>query len=75
MPNSLTGLDFHEADTAAALNLLMQMVQENRVAGIVFGVAMKRGERPVFGSTGRLASSDVEAAGLSFKLAVQFTGH
>lgn len=72
MPKSLTTLDFHEHDTAAALAMLLQMVEENRVAGIVFAVGMKRGERPLFGATGRMASNDIEAAGLSFKLGVQF---
>lgn len=72
MPKSLTTLDFHEHDTSDALAMLLQMVEDNRVAGIVFAVAMKRGERPLFGATGRLASNDIEAAGLSFKLGVQF---
>ena len=73
MPKSITTLDFHEHDTSAALSLLLQMVEENRVAGIVFAVAMKRGEAPLFGATGRLASNDIEAAGLSLKLGVQFS--
>jgi hypothetical protein len=72
MAKSVTSLDFHEHDTGAALDLLQRLVDENRVAGIVFAVAMKRGDAPLFGATGRLASNDMEAAGLSLKLGVQF---
>lgn len=66
-------LDFHEADTAAALALLTKLVEENRVSGMVFAVMQKRGERPIFGATGRLASNDIEAAGLAAILEDQFT--
>lgn len=77
MAKPITSLDFHEHDTGAALDMLQKMVDDNRQAGIVFGVMMKRGERPLFGATGRLASNDIEAAGLAFKLAMQFAknGH
>ena len=68
----VTPLEFHERDTAAALTMLQQMVNDNRGAGLVFGVAMKRGERPLFCATGRLASNDMEAAGLALKASIQF---
>lgn len=67
MPSSkeLIELDFHEHDTVAALRYLIQQCQDGHVAGIVFGCAMKRGKRPLFGATGRLASNGIEAAGMA----------
>ena len=70
---TLVVLDIHERDTAAALSYLQDMVEQNRVAGMVFAVMMKRGEKPKFGATGRLALNDIEAAGLSAILEDQFT--
>lgn len=70
---TLVNLDFHEYDTEQALLLLLEMVKRNEVAGMVFAVKRKRGERPYFGATGQLASNDFEAAGLSGILECQFT--
>ena len=73
MDKKLIALDFVEHDTAAALNLLMSMVQEGRVAGIVFAVQMKhqRTHPRMFGATGRLASNLAEGAGLATMLNCQ----
>lgn len=73
MPKSITTLDFHEHDTAAACAYIQGLVTEGRVSGMVFAVMLKRGEKPIFGATGRLASNDIEAAGLSAILEDQFT--
>lgn len=71
--NKLIVLDVHEHDTAAALTYLLRLVEENRVSGMVFAVMQRHGARPIFGATGRCASNDIEAAGLSAILEDQFT--
>lgn len=73
MPRKIITLDFHEHDTVHALEYLLGLCHENRVAGIVYGVQMKRGERPVFGATGRLATNNIEACGMAAILEDQFT--
>lgn len=67
MPHNkeLIELDFHEHDTVAALRYLIQQCDAGNISGIVFGCAMKRGKRPMFGATGRLASNGIEAAGMA----------
>lgn len=66
-------LDFHEYDTAETLDHLQELVATGKVAGMIFAVAMKRGEEPVFGATGRLARNSIEAAGYASVLADRFT--
>lgn len=72
-PTELITLDFHEHDTRQALEYLLNLVAENRVSGMVYAVMLKRGEKPLFGATGRLASNDFEAAGLAATLEDQLT--
>ena len=71
--NDVIILEVHGHDTAAALTYLLGLVNENKISGMVFGVMMKHGARPIFGATGRCASNDIEAAGLSAILEDQFT--
>jgi hypothetical protein len=73
MDKKLIALDFVEHDTAAALNLIMGLVQEGRVAGMVFAVQLKhhRPHHRMFGATGRLASNLSEGAGLASMLNCQ----
>lgn len=70
---TLVHLDFTEHDTEAACGYIQSLVTEGRVAGMVFAVLMKKGEKPLFGATGRLATNDIEAAGLAAILEDQFT--
>lgn len=70
---TLVQLDFHEHDTEAACQFIQGLVQDGRVSGMVFAVMLKKGEKPIFGATGRLATNDIEAAGLSAILEDQFT--
>ena len=66
-------LDFHEHDTAAALTHLAELVEKGEISGMVYACIGKRGSKPIFGATGRLASDDIMAAGLSAILEDQFT--
>jgi hypothetical protein len=63
--SKLVALDFHEHDTIDALRLLLEMAKDGKISGMVFGVIQKRGERPLFGSTGQLASDQVAAVGVA----------
>lgn len=58
-------LDFHEYDTIEAMRYIISLCERDLVAGVVFGVAMKRGQENLYAATGRLASNVVEAAGVS----------
>ena len=71
--SKFTKLDFHEHDTAAALAHLSSLVEGGQISGMVFACIGKRGSRPIFGATGRLASDNIMAAGLSAILEDQFT--
>lgn len=62
---NLIAIDFHEHDTIEALTLLLDMARDGKISGMVFGVTQKRGERPLFGSTGKLASDQVSAVGVA----------
>lgn len=68
-------LDIVEHDTIAALQYLLGLCDENRVAGIIFAVALKKERtRPhICGSTGRLATNMVEAAGVGGMLSLKLT--
>ena len=66
-------LDFHEHDTAAALVHLANLVESGQISGMVFACIGKRGTKPIFGATGRLASDDIMAAGLAAILEDQLT--
>lgn len=72
-PPALVSLDFHEHDTVAALELLIKLAEEGHIAGLIYGAVPKRGTRPLFGATGRLASNNVEACGVAAILEDQFT--
>jgi TPP-dependent pyruvate/acetoin dehydrogenase alpha subunit len=67
MIKKFVALDFHEHDSAEALNYLMSLVQNDQMTGMVFAVSIKRG-RSLFGATGRVASNLPEAAGLASML-------
>lgn len=69
----LIHLDFHEYDTAEALEYLAGLVREGQVSGMIFAVTIKKGRRPLFGATGLLASNGIMAAGLAAILEDQFT--
>lgn len=71
-PPELIELDLHEHDTVEALQYLLQLCNENRVSGVIFAATLK-GASPVFGTTGRLASNGIEAAGLAAILEDQLT--
>lgn len=73
MPKTLVHLDFHEHDTAQALEYLAELVKDGRVSGMIFAVSTKHGARPLFGATGQLASNDILAAGMAAILEDQFT--
>lgn len=70
MPRKLVELDFSEKDTVALLEMLINMCNENRVAGIIYAVSLKHGRTrdAICGTTGRLADNIVEAAGLASML-------
>lgn len=71
-PPEIIELDLHEHDTVDALQYLLQLCNENKVSGMVFAATLK-GSSPVFGTTGRLASNGIEAAGLAAILEAQLT--
>lgn len=73
MPNRLVNIDFHEHDTASALAYIQSLVEHDEISGMVFACLVKRGKKPIFGATGRAASDDILAAGLSSILEDQFT--
>lgn len=73
MRHKLVQLDFHEHDTAAALEYLAEQVRDGKVSGMIFAVAPKHGSRPLFGATGSLAANDILAAGMAAILEDQFT--
>jgi hypothetical protein len=68
-------LDFTEQDTLAALEYLMSLCRDNKVAGMVFAVSMKhkRAHPHLCGATGRLATDLVEAAGVGSMLNMKLT--
>lgn len=68
-------LDIVEHDTIAALEYLLSLCHENRVAGIIFAVAIKQAKtrHHICGSTGRLATNLVEAAGVGGMLSLKLT--
>lgn len=72
-PPELIALDMHEHDTIAALTYLLKLAEGGHIAGIVYGAVPKRGARPIFGATGRLATNNVEACGVAAILEDQFT--
>lgn len=72
-PPPIVSLDFVEHDTIAALQYLIQLTEDGHISGIVYGAVTKRGERPIFGATGRLATNNVEACGIAAILEDQFT--
>lgn len=72
-PPELVTLDFHEHDTVAALEYLRALTESGLIAGIVYGAVSKRGSRPLFGATGRLATNNVEACGVAAILEDQLT--
>lgn len=61
----LIALDFTEHDTREALEYLIQLVDENKLAGIIFAGLSRHTPNHVFGATGRLATNPVEAVGLA----------
>lgn len=67
MKSKLATLDFTEHDTIEALRYLISMCEQNKISGMVFAVTLRNGRkrRHLFGATGRLASNNVEAAGMA----------
>lgn len=68
-------LDVVEHDTVAALNYILALCNENKVAGMVFALALKndRQHPHLCGATGRLATDLVEAAGVGSMLNLKLT--
>ena len=68
-------LDVVEHDTVAALEYLLTLCAKNKVAGLIFGVALKneRTHAHLCGATGRLATDLVEAAGVGSMLHMKLT--
>ena len=65
----LIEIDFHEHDTIALLRFLLNLSEQGRVAGLVYGVSVIGREQPIYGVTGRVASSPLKSAGLAASLA------
>ncbi len=66
--SKLIALDFHEHDTAAALTMLQDMVEQGEITGLVFAVQLspkKNARRVMLGATGRPANDVIVAVGLS----------
>lgn len=70
MKTKVTSIDLPDHDTIHALEYLLTLSKEGRIAGIVFAIALKNERRHphLCGATGRLASNQVEAAGVSAML-------
>lgn len=68
-------IDLQDHDTLHALNYLIQLVEANKVSGMVFALAIKndRQHPHLCGATGRLAANSVEAAGISSMLHLKLT--
>lgn len=71
----LIALDFIEHDTIAALDYLRGLCDQNRVAGMVFAIALKqsRSRNHICGATGRLATNLVEASGVGAMMSLKLT--
>lgn len=73
--NKPVALDFTDADTAHALEFIKLLVDQNRVAGMIFALSMRHDRKHphLCGATGRLAHNYVEGAGLSGMLQLKLT--
>ena len=70
MKTKITSIDLPDNDTIHALEYLLTLAKENRIAGIVLALSLKneRAHHHLCGATGRLASNQVEAAGVASML-------
>ena len=70
MRSKITSIDIPDHDTIHALEYLLTLARENRIAGMIFALSMKNERRHphLCGATGRLAANQAEAAGVASML-------